>query len=64
MATAMLVVIAERMADLVEVFPSLKKENAVDLERIMLIAMIKRNKLVLMTLVVSAVKGVIGRRIV
>ena len=44
--------------------PGKEKENAVDLERIMLVAMIKRNKSVSMTLAVFAVKGVIGRGIV
>src|SRR6266496_4593331 len=63
-AMAMLVVIVERMENLVEVSPSLKRENAVDLARIMLATMIKRNNLVLMTLAGFALKGDIGRGIV
>ena len=59
-------IIAERMKNLVKIYSSLKKEkeNAMNLKRIMLIVMIKRNNLVFMTLVIFAVKEIIERKIV
>ena len=64
MTMIILVIIMERMENLMKISPSLKRENAVDLKRIMLVVMIERNNLIFMILAVFAVKEIIERRIV